>query len=272
MMRLKSIKKERLMKLTEKQWTLINEIALMIHLTDDVTEMRKHFLSVLSVLLEFDHASFYIQENENPYGSPLGINLSQKDLTDYIDKYSGTDPYTPFLGVFLDANTTFRSSDCTFTANIENTKYYRLVWKPKNIKYSLLMPLSVNKSWLGSVNLFRSSDKNDFTEIEMEITNILRQHLQTRLWREKCFQEKQNAERENAGKPHTPPIQKISDQYALTNRECDVISLWIKGFTDCEICDHLFISNNTLKKHISNIFRKLEINSRVELLKIINAE
>lgn len=257
------------MKLTEKQWNLINEITLKIHLTDDIQEMRKQFLSILGILLEFDAASFYVQEGDNPYGSPIGIGLSQKDLSDYIDKYAERDPYIPLMGLFPDTYTTFRSSDYAITTDIENTEYYQLVWKPKNIRYALLMPLSVNKNWLGSVNLFRSKAKNDFTETEMEITSILRQHLQTRLWREKCFSEKLNGSLESTENSHALSIKKLADKYLLTDRECDVVRLWVRGFTDSEICAQLFISKNTLKKHISNIFRKLEITSRVELLRII---
>lgn len=259
------------MSLTEKQWKLINEVSLKIHLTDDVLEMRKHFLSLLGALLEFDAASCYVQEGDNPYGSPIGINLSQEDLNDYIDKYASMDPYIPLMGIFQDAHTTFRSSDYAITTDIENTPYYNTVWKPKDIRYALLMPLSVNNNWLGSVNLFRHSDKSDFTETEMEITNILRQHLQARLWREKFLCEKSN----NAvpsDQTYELSIKKMVSEYSLTDRECDVIRLWTRGFTDAEICNGLFISKNTLKKHISNIFRKLEINSRVELLRIMGKE
>jgi DNA-binding NarL/FixJ family response regulator len=48
----------------------------------------------------------------------------------------------------------------------------------------------------------------------------------------------------------------------------EVIELWSRGLTDKGISDQISISNNTLKKHFSNIFGKLGITNRVELLKI----
>ncbi|WP_396426541.1 helix-turn-helix transcriptional regulator [Lentilactobacillus hilgardii] len=35
------------------------------------------------------------------------------------------------------------------------------------------------------------------------------------------------------------------------------------------MCDQLYITNNTLKKHILNVYRKLGINNRVQLFKMV---
>lgn len=65
----------------------------------------------------------------------------------------------------------------------------------------------------------------------------------------------------------SPSLYALKKAYAVTDRELEVIDLWSKGLTDSEICQEISISKNTLKKHISNIFSKLSINNRVELLK-----
>lgn len=54
----------------------------------------------------------------------------------------------------------------------------------------------------------------------------------------------------------------------LTNREEEIVSCILKGQTNREIADNLFISESTVKKHINNTFRKLKIKSRWELIKI----
>lgn len=260
------------MKLTGKQWNLINEVSLKIHMTDDLTEMRQHFMSLASALVEFDAASFYIQTDEGPYGEPLGVNLTQKDLCDYVEKFADIDPFIPLMDLFMDTKEVIKTSDYAVMNEIESTEYYRLVWKPKKIRYALFMPLSINRSWLGSINFFRYIDKEDFSEEDMEILTILKQHMQARLWREKCMNDKLKAMESDSGEEHGVSIKELVRQHSLTERECDVIKLWMKGFKDDEICDRLFISKNTLKKHISNIFHKLEINSRVELLRLIDKQ
>lgn len=50
----------------------------------------------------------------------------------------------------------------------------------------------------------------------------------------------------------------------LTNRELDVLQLIVAGFTNQSIADELFISRETARTHVSNIFRKLGVDSRAE--------
>lgn len=50
----------------------------------------------------------------------------------------------------------------------------------------------------------------------------------------------------------------------LTDRELEVLTLMGKGMRNKEIADALFISEKTVKNHISKIFEKLEVNSRAE--------
>lgn len=56
----------------------------------------------------------------------------------------------------------------------------------------------------------------------------------------------------------------------LTEREKDVLEKMLEDKKRKEIADELCISENTVKKHISNIFSKLNVESRKELLEIKN--
>lgn len=52
----------------------------------------------------------------------------------------------------------------------------------------------------------------------------------------------------------------------FTDRELEVMDLVIKGKTNCHISEILNISERTVKFHVSNIFQKMNIESRVELV------
>lgn len=54
----------------------------------------------------------------------------------------------------------------------------------------------------------------------------------------------------------------------LTCREKEIISNIIIGMGNKEIGIKLYISESTVKKHVYNIFNKLEIHSRFELISI----
>ena len=58
---------------------------------------------------------------------------------------------------------------------------------------------------------------------------------------------------------------KILQEMGLTARETEVSLLVIQGFANKEIAQELYISETTVKKHLSNIFAKLEISAREEL-------
>ena len=52
----------------------------------------------------------------------------------------------------------------------------------------------------------------------------------------------------------------------LTNREKEVIDLISKGKLEKEVANELFISYKTVNAHISNIYAKLHVNTRVDAL------
>lgn len=52
----------------------------------------------------------------------------------------------------------------------------------------------------------------------------------------------------------------------LTKRELEVVLLLKEGYTNAKIAEDLFVSESTVKKHLSNIFGKLEVYSRTEVL------
>ena len=55
-----------------------------------------------------------------------------------------------------------------------------------------------------------------------------------------------------------------ADPFGLTRRERDVLPLVVKGWTNRQIADSLFISENTAGVHVSNILGKLGVSTRTE--------
>jgi DNA-binding NarL/FixJ family response regulator len=64
------------------------------------------------------------------------------------------------------------------------------------------------------------------------------------------------------------PIFKLGIDSGLTAREIDILQSINLGLSNTAISTHLFISVSTVKTHISSIFRKLEVDNRVQALSI----
>lgn len=57
--------------------------------------------------------------------------------------------------------------------------------------------------------------------------------------------------------------------FGISDRECQVIDLISEGYSNQQIADELKIKYNTVRIHISNIFRKTNVASRTELLNLL---
>lgn len=58
----------------------------------------------------------------------------------------------------------------------------------------------------------------------------------------------------------------MAQEYKLTKRETEVLGLLLKGYNNPKICEKLTISQNTLKTHLRNIYRKTSVANRQELI------
>ena len=52
----------------------------------------------------------------------------------------------------------------------------------------------------------------------------------------------------------------------LTNREQEILELFSQRLSNQEIADSLYIAPSTVKRHTANIYRKLDVNSRREVV------
>ena len=62
----------------------------------------------------------------------------------------------------------------------------------------------------------------------------------------------------------SPSPQNLTEQFDLTEREIDVLGLIATGATNKEIAKELFISEGTVKNHVSNILSRLALRDRTQ--------
>lgn len=65
---------------------------------------------------------------------------------------------------------------------------------------------------------------------------------------------------------------KITEGYSLTEREREMLELLLKGKSNKEISNLTYVSTETVKSHLQNIYRKLGVKSRLEAVALFLQE
>lgn len=63
---------------------------------------------------------------------------------------------------------------------------------------------------------------------------------------------------------HQLPTQELLNAYGISNRELDVLLQLAKGLSNDEIAENLFVSTNTVKTHLANLYVKLDVKRRAQ--------
>ncbi|PQA59057.1 response regulator transcription factor [Siphonobacter curvatus] len=64
--------------------------------------------------------------------------------------------------------------------------------------------------------------------------------------------------------PLTRPIPEVLEKYGISVREWEVLMQVSKGLSNEEIAEKLFVSTNTVKTHLGNLYAKLEVKRRTQ--------
>lgn len=73
---------------------------------------------------------------------------------------------------------------------------------------------------------------------------------------------------ESAQEVWVNPLAALQESYHLTDREIEVVELITQGYTFKAISEALTISENTTKYHAKNIYQQMQVNNKMELIKL----
>ena len=126
---------------------------------------------------------------------------------------------------------------------------------PYDLHFGAQIVCAHEDTCLGLLTLFRSKDSQNFSDKEIFFLDSLKEHLSIRLFQDRKQQ-------------NTSPRKSISwfrETYCLTHREEEILELLLDGLENEQIAEKLCISENTLRRHIYNLYGKLNIQHRWQL-------
>lgn len=246
--------------LTKNDLYIFNTLIHHIYYCENNETMREQLMNKLNLFLPFDAASFYLSsyEDDQKLCSPLLYNLDEKFGENYLANYEHLD-YSKGL-MFTGRSMVYRESDIIPDEKRVTTDYYQTFYAPYSFHDSLHLSIASDGRFLGILSLFKNKDKPNYNHDDIEKLGLFTAHLEARLARD-LKQKHSSADKLS--------LNEASKQFKLTKRETCALRFLLDGLENEEICQRMFITNNTLKKHILNVYRKLDINNRVQLFKLI---
>lgn len=252
-----------MLRIGEEKWNLINELVYQINAETSLFKLRKTFLVTVKSLINYDRGFFdlgYKKDTTAIFFDPVSENMSEKYIDLYYNEYQFVDTMYWFFS--QDQSDIYRESDFISKAMEASSVFYSEWLKPQDIHYSMGSKVMFNGTLYGSVNLWRSEAHGDFSDEEVQIMTIINKHLALRLYSQFPNGIKKNNENEYT--------ETLAHLYHLTPRELEIIWEIYNGHSTKEIGELLYISDNTVKKHSHNIFQKMSVDSRTQLIKIVH--
>lgn len=249
--------------LKETEWLTVNKILLELYDINDIGCFANRVLRVFRMLIPYCKGYFILLHSDGQicreYSSYMEMDETSYDK--YINSYYEKD-YLKYLFEISKHTTIYRDTDIMQEELRIKTDFYREYLRPNHIPYGAGVVLCSNKKIIGIMNYFRDENLGDFTDKDMFILDVFKDHLSHMLVR---LMKKE----ENIVMDKNQSIAKIALEMKLSGREEEVLRDVLEGMSNAEIAEKLSISLSTVKKHVYHIFTKFGVNTRTQLRGVI---
>lgn len=242
---------------------LLSHIIYVIYNNHDLNDMRREVIDLIGHAVPFNNANFFLIGRRDDGKEVLTdlINLNSLDnpaseidsiLKRYMEEFSELDS----LHWLYNAKRplAYRTSDYLSDTEFENTSYYKEFYEPFNVHHGAQMIFASGGNCLGLLSFFRAKDQPNFSDTEIFFLDNIKDHMSARLRIE-------NQKMASSNLTSTYFMKKFD----LTRRECEILDLLLEGKENDEIATELFIAENTLRRHIYNMYTKMGIQNRWQL-------
>lgn len=247
------------MELTNNDWMYVNNLVLKINSNISNAKMREAALNSLKLKIPNDASTFFVTNECGDLIDPIYVGLPRSIPEKYPSIWQDID-YKKWI--FATGKTgVFRTSDLMDSHTFEKQKYYVDVLNKLDLYHEITVSLAYEDEFLGVITLFRSKDRCGFTEHEAELLKMLQEHFAQRLFRDKYLNSSTTE-----SQLLVQAANALAKKHTLTIRETEITQLLVQNVELPCICEQLYISLSTARKHIANIYRKLDVHSHLELL------
>ncbi len=243
----------------KNDFLLINNTIYQIYTAPTIEKMKSIFLNHLKLIIPYSYASIMMAETKdndihlvNPFCYPPDFLKAELEYlkNEEID-------HTNWLNYCTESEI-IRESDILLERKRLSSPIYQKCYQHYNIYDTMQMSIVYEKQFLGILTLYRTREDGAFSEEEVFYLHELGKHLNYIFYDKLIKKSTQNTK---------ATLTEVSAAHHLTKRESEILGLIFDEFHNQEIVEKLMISEHTLQKHLQNIYRKLGVSTKWDLLK-----
>lgn len=204
---------------------------------------KHELLHTLSEHLGYHHMLFWEMTN-NELNAPVRWNIEVNTIHDYLHIYKNFDPLHPQN---IDSQHAIQLLNKNEVMCLQKQTHYKEVFLRENCyEDEMAMYLKVDDKHVAVIGFLRKIGEPLFNEKDVLKLVYVKRHI------ENMYSLHQYAQ---------PSI-----LFEMTEREREVLHFVFKGLKNIEIAQQLVVSENTIKKHLQNLYRKFQVTNRTQLL------
>lgn len=254
----------------KNSFLIYNNLVHHLYTCENFEQLMNDFLKPLKMLIPYSYASILFANpniNKNsiadvehlykpePLCTPdIFVNAERK----YIERAKDD----PFLWLMHGSESTLICESDMLEEEVRlNSALYQYCYKSYNIYDSLQYSIVCRQTLLGVLTLFRTRTDGAFDRDDMFYLRSIGSHVNDVFYRLVLKEQKEKEEEKEQ------TVEQLGRQYHLTNREQQVLRFVFAFYNNDEIAEEIDISEYTVQKHIQNILRKMNVTSRLGLLR-----
>lgn len=248
----------------KNEFLIYNETIYSLNKCCEFDDLKTLFFPKLKMLIPFSYASilfYHIDEKTASvsFNTPICFPDYFIDAENEYIKHSDKDNLLWLM--HSKESTLIRESDLLDEDKRVNSYIYKHCYSQYKIFDTLQYSITYEGTILGVLTLFRTRIDGTFSDEEMFYLRSCGTHLNLLINR--------ILEKKEPCHTVTPSdIEALHLQYSLTSRETQLLSLIYQYYNIEEMADELQITTHTVQKHLQNLFKKMNVSSRWDILRI----
>ncbi len=240
--------------LNENMWKQVFNFINKVNSCTSLEEYYSQVLATLKTYIPCDSAHLISYDQQQQISDITAINIQQKTINNYRENFQELDPIKK---QYFNQPRAVKSTLLFDYNQWTRTRYFENFLAINDFYYLCGIDIHGRQQILITISLIRCQNNSDFTAPELLFLNRISPGLSNHI----LLLKKLSPARLNRASFTTN-----TKNFRFTTREKEIARLTAAGLSNREISENLYISINTVKKHLQNIYSKTEVKNKRALM------